>query len=1142
MKNTLVTLLFYSFFCGLGMLHAQNLTDDFSDGDFTNNPIWVGTTTQFRVNASNELQLHSTGTDTAYLSTAANLQGTATWEFSVRMAFSPSSNNYARIYLQANHSDLKGAINGYYIQIGERGATDALKLYRQDGVSSSLIMTGTSAGVASSPDISVRVSRDNTGSWTMEVDYTGGTNYAIDATGTDSTYAVGNFIGIFCRYTSSNASKFYFDDILAGPLFIDTIPPTIASAIAVITTEVDVDFNEPLDLTSAQLTSNYTVDNGVAVLAAVVDSSDPSLVHLTVSPLSNGTTYQLTVNGVEDASSNPTVNERANFTYYLIQVARAGDIVINEIFADPNPTVGLPSTEFVELYNKANYAIDLTGYTFYEGSSRALPSYVILPRTYVILCASSSVVDYQSYGQVLDIGGMSLTNGGENIYLADASGQLIDSLSYDEAWYRDADKEEGGWSLELINPNQTCLGASNWTASTDSGGGTPGRQNSVYDNTADTLLPTILELRQVSANQVRLNFSEVMDTTMLATVGNYTIDNGLFFVNATVQGNNAVLLTANNDFTNYTVYTIDVNGARDCVGNAQHLSIDFTFYEIEVAAHYDILINEIFPDYNPQIGLPELEYIELYNRSNKVVNLERYTISDGSSAVGTLPFFILEPNSYVLIHKDDGTSPYAVYGDFLALGTFPDLNTSGDDLVLRNAEGRVVDAVSYDPSWFQNEDKEEGGWSLERINPNRPCEGSSNWRASENNLGGTPARANSILQTEADTDAPDLIRAYPFASKQVRLFFSEAMGDTSATNTNYYILDNNKTVTEVVLEPPFYNTVVLTLDTDLEVEAIYTLELITRVTDCEGNAVGVNRTVQFALPKPIVAGDVILNEILFNPVVGGSDFVELYNNSSKVVNVGDLIFANTKDKDLVHQTDKVATDWLLFPGQYVVISGDIDQVRKNYQTENPNHFIENDLPTYGDDEGSVIIYNVIDSITGTDTIPSAQLVDQFDYLDDYHTALLDDENGVSLERIDFDAPTQDRNNWHTAATDVGYATPAYQNSSYRVNEIAQEGIIQIPDNVFSPDGDSYEDFLLINYNVDAIGYVANVKIYDTHGRLIRSLVNGVLLAYEGTFQWDGADDAGNRAKVGIYIIVLEIYNPAGDVQRMKRTCVVAGTF
>ena len=153
MKNTLVTLLFYSFFCGLGMLHAQNLTDDFSDGDFTNNPIWVGTTTQFRVNASNELQLHSTGTDTAYLSTAANLQGTATWEFSVRMAFSPSSNNYARIYLQANHSDLKGAINGYYIQIGERGATDALKLYRQDGVSYSLIMTGTSAGVASSPDI-----------------------------------------------------------------------------------------------------------------------------------------------------------------------------------------------------------------------------------------------------------------------------------------------------------------------------------------------------------------------------------------------------------------------------------------------------------------------------------------------------------------------------------------------------------------------------------------------------------------------------------------------------------------------------------------------------------------------------------------------------------------------------------------------------------------------------------------------------------------------------------------------------------------------------------------------------------------------------------------------------------------------------
>ena len=83
---------------------------------------------------------------------------------------------------------------------------------------------------------------------------------------------------------------------------------------------------------------------------------------------------------------------------------------------------------------------------------------------------------------------------------------------------------------------------------------------------------------------------------------------------------------------------------------------------------------------------------------------------------------------------------------------------------------------------------------------------------------------------------------------------------------------------------------------------------------------------------------------------------------------------------------------------------------------------------------------------------------------------------------------------------------------------------------------------MINYNVEDIGYVANVTIYDANGRPIRTLVNGELLMREGTFQWDGADDAGNKAKVGVYVILLEIFNPAGDVQRMKKTCVVAGAF
>ncbi|MCH2042797.1 MAG: lamin tail domain-containing protein, partial [Saprospiraceae bacterium] len=901
--------------------------------------------------------------------------------------------------------------------------------------------------------------------------------------------------------------------------------------------------DDVMDAASASNPSNYTVSNGLTVNSVIF--TPPSTVTLAVTPnMIDQTQYTVTFNSnIQDCVGNPIVTNTINFTYYDIVAATTGDLIFNEIFADPTPSNGLPEAEYVEIFNRSNKTVDLENYRFEDGQVHTLPRLILPANSYAILCTASQDTAFLTYTpNVIGISGIGLTNGGETIKLRNASGLILDSLRYDDAWYQDNSKDDGGWSLELKNPDHACKGESNWSASIATIGGTPGIINSIYDNTPDTDLPSITGAQQINANQVRLTFSEVMDIAAMTTVGNYSISNGLSFLSATAQGNNSVILTVDNSFTNNTTYIISANNASDCVGNSTNLSIDFTYYDTESAGHYDIIINEIFPDSDPQIGLPEKEYIELYNRSDKVINLQGYTISDGSSAVGTLPFFILQPNSYVILHKDDGVYEYAPYGDYVTSTVFPDLNISGDDLVLRSAANTVIDAVSYDPDWFQNGDKDNGGWSLERINPNRPCEGSSNWRASEDNLGGTPGRVNSILQTEADTDAPDVIRAYPFANNQVRLFFSEAMGDFTAIDASNYDLDNNRVVISASLEAPFYNTVLINIDTDLEAGIIYTLNMSTGLTDCVGNAIGVNKTVQFALPEDIQVGDVILNEILFNPVTGGSDFIELYNNSNKVVNIADIILANTDDNGLVNQTDNVETDWLLFPQQYVVLSEDPNQVKETYATENPNNFVENDLPTYADNEGSVIIYNIIDSIIGTDTIPSDQILDQFDYLDDYHTPLIDDDNGVSLERIDFNAPTQDEDNWHSAATAVGYATPAYQNSSFQDNVITDEDLIQIPDKTFSPDGDGFEDFLLINYNVEDIGYVANVTIYDANGRPIRTLVNGELLMREGTFQWDGADDAGNKAKVGVYVILLEIFNPAGDVQRMKKTCVVAGAF
>ena len=62
MKKTLLLLLLLPF-----SLLAQ-VSDDFADGDFTQNPTWSGTTDKYIVNSNLQLQLNAEGEGTAYLS------------------------------------------------------------------------------------------------------------------------------------------------------------------------------------------------------------------------------------------------------------------------------------------------------------------------------------------------------------------------------------------------------------------------------------------------------------------------------------------------------------------------------------------------------------------------------------------------------------------------------------------------------------------------------------------------------------------------------------------------------------------------------------------------------------------------------------------------------------------------------------------------------------------------------------------------------------------------------------------------------------------------------------------------------------------------------------------------------------------
>jgi len=110
MKQILFSLLFTISSIGL----VAQLDENFSDGDFSNNPTWEGDVANFIVNADNQLQLNAPDGGTSALFTEVEIPDSTVWEMAVRLDFSPSGSNQLRIYLQTSTTDFAAA-NGYFL-------------------------------------------------------------------------------------------------------------------------------------------------------------------------------------------------------------------------------------------------------------------------------------------------------------------------------------------------------------------------------------------------------------------------------------------------------------------------------------------------------------------------------------------------------------------------------------------------------------------------------------------------------------------------------------------------------------------------------------------------------------------------------------------------------------------------------------------------------------------------------------------------------------------------------------------------------------------------------------------------------------------------------------------------------------------
>ncbi len=533
-------------------------------------------------------------------------------------------------------------------------------------------------------------------------------------------------------------------------------------------------------------------------------------------------------------------------------------------------------------------------------------------------------------------------------------------------------------------------------------------------------------------------------------------------------------------------------------------------------------------DPTPQVGLPNNEWIELKNTSSVAINLQGFRLNDLTGQSGAMPSFILKPDSFVIVCSASSFVSMAAFGPTISVTSFPSLDNNGDQLSLLSAQSRVIHAVNYTSSWYQNELKKDGGWTLEMIDAKNPCSGFTNWKASVDTKGGTPGKKNSIDGSNPDKTSPKLLRAFAVDNVSITLVFDEPLDSLSAASgASYSISDGIGIPQSAVTVSPAFDKVVLKTNTPLAVNNVYTLTA-KNVTDCAGNSIGSKNIARVGLPVVADSFDIVINEILFNPKSGGVDYVEIYNRSQKIIDVKQLYIANRNSGNVISSIQQLGAESnLLFPGDFLVITEDPALVMLQYVTTNPDAFVQvNNLPSFSDDKGNVIILN-----------SQGKIIDEVIYTDKWHFPLIVNTEGVSLERIDYNASSV-QSNFHSAATSIGYGTPGYKNSQFRIDQQIQ-GEIEITPEVFSPDNDGMDDFATINYKFPSPGYVANITVFNASGRPVRYLQRNALSGIKGSYIWDGLGEKQQKLLPGIYIIFTEIFNTEGKKKQFKNTIVLA---
>lgn len=956
--------------------HAQSVIfeDGFEDGDFTSDPEWSGDMDDFTVinkDSNHLLRLDAGSAGSSYLSTpSTNTAGY--WEFYIHLdGFAPSNNNNAFIYLMSDIADLSGQVNGYAIQAGERLSEDVFRLFKiTNGEIEEEILTGTT-NISAGGDYRVKVSRSVSGNWMLEV----GTGYMgaliEEDTGIDNEYSSASYFGIKVTYTKSNIDNFAFD-------FRVDIPPLTITEVSANANQVDISLNRACDPNTVQA-QDFSINNGIGAPASV-SVPEANTIRLTYTNPLPGGTHILTMKDIADFDGKVIAPADASFIKF--DTFAPGDVIINEFMYDPPAG----AAEYLELWNITDKYLDVKGWQL--GDSNALntitdATLALEPNSHIVIAADTTAL-FDTFGHrpyVRMSSFPALNNSGDVIQIISAEGEMADSLTYVSGW--------GGTdvAVERRSDSVPALYSENWADSPHPLRGTPGLPNKVEK---DRTPPGLSDIRIPDSRNLVLEFDERLKVASAFDIRHYSISGDTDIASVTVLSADSVQLTLSLPLKNAVTYTLAINGPEDIFGNtASGLDTVFTYFEISPVDSGDVFITEFM--YEPPPGTPE--YIELYNSSNKSLDLNGWTINDNTGNIRTITTEagIIPPGGRVVITPDNTLLKNHPAISLITMGSrFPALNNSGDDIVLKSGSGRLLDSLRYTSSWGGAEQ------ALERRTTRVSGIWQENWGDATGGSG-SPGKPNTILP---DEDAPVFKKLTILSDTSLYLEFSEKINPKKAGFKPNYTLTPSQTIEAVLVERA---AVTLFLAQPLQSGQEYRVRTA-NLQDIFGNVMSpatLEKTyIRFSKAQE---GDIVINEILYTRSDGGDpEFVELYNPTDGNFNLtgwklGDAAGAATLRADMQLQA-----------GGYLALTG--------------NSAFADSLGNVAYVEGFPSLNDAGDALyLQTDT---GLTIDSLFYRSHWGST----DKGISLERKDPLAASNDPSNWQSHPTSARY-TPGAGNAS-----------------------------------------------------------------------------------------------------------------